>query len=138
MSPRVKEASVPPNTLPSPPAGGFLLNVLPALVWTLAIFIGGSGGVSNPHVNMPFGFDKWLHLGAFFGLQVLSYRAFRYVLPHLPVRTLSWWGSAASLFAGVALEILQSGLPDRSADYQDVVADALGALLGVLTLRLFT
>jgi VanZ family protein len=130
--------SAPPNALPSPPAGGFLLNVLPALVWTLAIFVGGSGGVSNPHVSMPFGFDKVLHLVAFFGLQVLSYRAFRYALPHVPGRTLSWWGSATSLLAGIALEVLQSGLPDRSADVQDVVADALGALLGVLALRLLT
>jgi VanZ family protein len=112
------------------------LNVLPALAWTLAIFIGGSRGVSNPHVSLPFGSDKLLHLGAFFGLQVLSYRALRYGLPDLGTRTLSWWGSAASLFGGVALEILQSGLPDRSADYQDVIADALGALLGVLALRL--
>ncbi len=128
--------SVPPNAVGTPPAGGFFLNVVPALLWTVAIFIGGSVGISNPRVSMPFGFDKLMHVGAFFGLQLLSYRALRFALPHVSLRALRWCGALASLLAGIALEILQSGLPNRSGDLQDVVADALGAALGVVALRL--
>jgi VanZ family protein len=113
-----------------------VLNVVPALLWTVAIFIGGSIGVSNPRVSMPFGFDKLMHVGAFFGLQLLSYRALRFSLPHWGARALRWGGAIASMSAGIALEVLQSGLPNRSGDLQDVVADAVGASLGMLALRL--
>lgn len=121
---------------PAPISGGFAWNVLPAFVWTLGIFWGASGGPPHPPLDMPFGVDKFEHAGAFLGLQFLSYRALRFGLPDFGKGSLRVWGALASLFAGVALELYQAGLPDRSAELQDVVADAVGATLGVVALKL--
>ena len=126
------EDARPPPLLP----GGFWLNVLPVFAWALGIFYGASGGPAHPPVDMPFGFDKFEHAGAFLGLQFLSYRALRFGLPDWGKASLRAWGAAASVFAGIALEIYQAGLPDRSAEVQDVIADAVGATLGVVALKL--
>jgi VanZ family protein len=130
--------SVPPSALRTPPSGGFTWNVLPAFLWTLGIFIGASGGPPHPFVDMPFGFDKFEHAGAFLGLQFLSYRALRYGLPDFGRVALRWLGAAASVFAGIALEVYQAGLPDRSAEIQDVIADAVGAVIGALVLKFWS
>lgn len=111
---------------------GFLVNVLPALLWTLAIFVGGSIGTSQPNPPVGIGFDKVQHVLAFFALQVLSFRALRYGLPERPRWGLLWLGALTSLLVGIALELFQLGLPNRSAEVADAVADAIGASLAAL------
>jgi VanZ family protein len=130
-------ASAAPSA-PPPLKGGFARNVLPALLWAIAIFIGGSSGVPQPKIDvgLPFGTDKVNHIVAFLGLELLSYRAFRYALPTRARAPLRWWAVLAAVFVGIALELYQLGLPDRSADIEDVAADAVGAILGALALTL--
>jgi len=119
------------------PRGGFALHVVPAVLWAAAIFVGGSSGVPQPQVDIGIPFDKVNHVVAFSGLQLLSYRALRYALPAAQRRSLRWLAALAAVLVGVALELYQLGLPDRSAEVADVVADSVGALLGVLVLSLF-
>jgi VanZ family protein len=130
-------SSPPPassGSAPEPLNGGFARNVLPALAWAVAIFIGGSSGVPQPHLDVGLPTDKVNHLAAFLGLQLLSYRALRYALPAWRRLPLRWLAVLAAVLVGVALELYQLGLPDRSAEAADVVADSIGALIGALVL----
>jgi len=114
--------------------GGFTRNVLPALLWAIAIFIGGSSGVPQPHIDVGLPTDKVNHVTAFLGLQLLSYRALRYALPQRRRAPLRWLAVLAAVLVGIALELYQLGLPDRSADVEDVMADTVGALVGAVAL----
>ena len=113
--------------------GGFLVNVLPALAWAIAIFIGGGPGVRQPSIDL-IPIDKLEHAVAFCGLQVLGFRALRYELPNRTRPALLWSAALISVAFGIALEVYQLGLPDRSADVADAVADAVGAVLGATVL----
>lgn len=69
--------------------------------------------------NIP-NLDKVGHLGSFFCLSFLTYLAFR---PKWYWLTLMLSGYA------VLIELVQSRLPYRSADFKDVVADIAGIVL---------
>jgi VanZ family protein len=114
--------------------GGFAAHVLPALLWAVAIFVGGSSGM--PQVDGPHtvGFDKVEHALAFFGLQLLCFRALRYEFPERAREQLLWLGALVAVAIGVGLELYQLGLPDRSAEVADALADGVGAALGALLL----
>jgi VanZ family protein len=121
---------------PASGTGGFARNVVPALLWTLALFFGG-GGPPPPEgagelIGIPS--DKLLHAVAFLVLALLTARAVRYELPR--GRRLSRVALAVGLSVaiGVLLEVYQLALPDRSADVADAVADSIGAVLGGLVL----
>jgi VanZ family protein len=117
-----------------PVRGGFVPNVVPALVWAVAIFVGGSSGVPQPKFDIGLPSDKVNHLAAFCGLQLLTYRALRYALPLRAPAPLRWIAVIVATFVGILLELYQLGLPDRSADVADALADAAGALVGVAVL----
>jgi VanZ family protein len=119
-----------------PLRGGFAQNVVPALVWALAIFVGGSSGVPQPELDIGLPSDKLNHLVAFCGLELLTYRALRYALPARRRAPLRWIAVLVATMVGVLLELYQLGLPDRSADAADAVADCTGAVLGALALTL--
>lgn len=125
------------NAPSAPPLrGGFTANVVPALAWAAAIFVGGSSGVPQPQIDIGLPTDKVNHLAAFCGLQLLTYRALRYALPEHRRAPLRWLAVLAATLVGVLLELYQLGLPDRSAEVADVVADGIGATLGALLLTL--
>ncbi|HTQ03741.1 MAG TPA: VanZ family protein [Polyangiaceae bacterium] len=127
------------RTLPAPPLrGGFVANVVPALVWAIAIFIGGSSGVPQPKIDVGLPTDKVNHLVAFCGMQLLAYRALRYALPDRTRPPLRWLAALAATLVGVLLELYQLGLPDRSAEVADVVADGIGATVGAVALTLLS
>jgi VanZ family protein len=97
-----------------------------ALIWTLSSF--SLGALAVPEVS--FG-DKAVHLLEFAGLASLLTHAATATWP-----TRSAWRLVAvvTLIAtawGVLDEIHQSFVPGRSADLLDIVADQLGAWLGV-------
>jgi VanZ family protein len=121
---------------PSPLRGGFIRNVVPALVWAVAIFVGGSSGVPQPEIDIGLPSDKVNHIAAFGGLQLLTYRALRYALPTRRPAPLRWVAVVVATLVGVLLELYQLGLPDRSADIEDAIADAVGAMLGAVLLTL--
>ena len=108
---------------------GFLTQVLPAILYAVALFC---LGVSHIALNVPQGFvpqDKLTHFGAFGLLVWLAYRAFRFELGTAAVGQLVWLSIAASSSTGALLEIWQSFFPYRSAEFADWVADTLGAMV---------
>jgi VanZ family protein len=115
---------------------GFLRNVVPALLWTLALFFGG-GGPPPPEgpgelIGIPS--DKALHAVAFLVLAVRTARAVRFELPARARGSRVGIAVAISVAVGVLLEVYQLALPDRSAEVADAVADAIGAVLGGVVL----
>jgi VanZ family protein len=79
-----------------------------------------------PPPGLDSGWDKANHLLAFGTLSFIG------VWAYWP-RPRQWgWLVAAGLAYGVGLEILQSFMPPRQADWHDVVADALGIAMGLL------
>lgn len=74
------------------------------------------------------GWDKSDHLLAFSVMGLLGLRAY----PGSPLLCM-----AALLAYGMAIEALQALVPYRSAEWLDVLADALGVLLAIGIARLF-
>ena len=70
------------------------------------------------------GWDKLNHALAFAALAFCAERAFGVAL--------RWRSSAALLLFGIAIELVQSQLPWRSAEAADVLADAVGIAAGLL------
>lgn len=73
-----------------------------------------------PHV-LTTGWDKANHALAFVGLSVLLFKAYRLALS---LQALILLG------IGVMIELLQSQVPNRMAEWGDLLADAIGALVG--------
>lgn len=121
-------------TKASEPRGGFVLQVLPALLYLVGIFVGGSLP-QPPETGLEFEYqDKVLHLLAFGGLQYFGWRAVRYAWPAAASHRQIWGACLASSGAGALLEFWQAALPTRQAELMDWVADTLGALLMALWL----
>lgn len=100
-----------------------------AFVWTLLIFIACLfPGRKLPHVDVPL-IDKWTHFvlfGGFTFLWLTAVHGFR-------GKALLLWTVIGCVF-GYLVEELQGLFPGlgRSKDGKDILADALGALLGTL------
>jgi len=95
-----------------------LLALLAAITW-LAVS-------PAPPPGMDTGWDKANHLLAFGSL------AFASVWAQWPQPRRWGWLMLALLAYGVGIEVAQSFLPPRQADWHDVVADALGIAAGLL------
>ena len=100
-----------------------------AILWTLLLFaLCFMPGKEVPRVNIPF-IDKWAHFVLFGTFAILWLCAY-------PSRRMS--RLLIVFVAGIALgwlvEFVQGQLPalGRSQDNMDALADAVGALLGVL------
>lgn len=120
--------ATPPNPAASaqkPP--GFVASVLPALCWVALIFIGGGADFGPPEVNTGFPFDKLQHALAFAMLGILSFRALRHVAPGSGQNRLIALSALFSIGTGILLELYQLGLPHRTAELADLLADAFGA-----------
>jgi VanZ family protein len=93
-----------------------------ALLWAFLIL--GACGINGdkiPKVSFDFGIDKIVHF-ILFGLLAL--------LIYLPQRKYLILGILLSCLYGVVIEFLQMTVfTNRSFDYADMVADAIGALL---------
>ncbi len=112
-------------------------DVFPAAAYVGAIFYTGLIRLAKlPEVGfMPT--DKLLHALAFGGLALLLVRAARALLPRHPFgRRLVLAVIGASLF-GALLELCQSFVPYRSAEFLDWLADTLGAACAVGLFALF-
>ena len=97
----------------------------PALVWAAFIFVASSlPGTTYPSTDLPNA-DKLVHIVLYGVLGALVVRG-------LGGRGVRIWLGAAALAAlyGVTDELHQIFIPFRSADVEDAVADAAGALLG--------
>lgn len=111
---------------------GFLVQVVPSVLYTGAIFYLGSLK-RDPTIQIQFeAKDKVLHLLAFFVMAVINRRAFAYIWPRFSVRRLFVVTFAWSSLLGALLEAYQSTLPYRSAEFLDWVFDSVGVGLALL------
>jgi VanZ family protein len=106
-------------------------------VWACAIF--GFSSLENiPAIKFPISPDKIAHVGIFFILTLLCWRAFHHQT------SIRWLKNRAVLIAfivatiyGFSDEFHQRFVPGRSYDLYDFLADSLGAYLFVLGHWLF-
>jgi VanZ family protein len=102
---------------------------LPALIVALGLFVASSiPGTSYPQVDVRYA-DKMVHLAFYAALGAACARAL--------LRSTAFRGAALVLIAtgiatafGATDELHQLFVPFRSADWHDLVADAVGALIG--------
>ena len=110
------------------------LRLLLPVAYAAAIFYGGVTRISElPHTRF-IASDKLLHAGAFLGLEVLV----EWALLGRDPRIRRFTAVASAIGVGAALELVQAGLPYRSADIWDLVADSVGAFMGAIGVALLT
>ena len=101
-------------------------------VWSLMQFLLATAIVAlaltpgSQEVTPDTGLDKVEHVVAFGAL------AFCGVFAWWRRRASAWWLAAALLLLGVGIELAQTQVPDRTASWNDIVADAVGIALGLL------
>ncbi|WP_279528150.1 VanZ family protein [Halospeciosus flavus] len=93
-----------------------------------AVQVGGAGSTSGSLGLV--GLDKWLHAVGYAGLSFLVAAAFG----RRGWRSLTAVVALVVVFGG-AIELVQGALPWRSASVLDLLADAVGALVGVAAYR---
>lgn len=112
---------------------GFAVDVLPVLLYLALLFAAGLAPIQSlPGPDLKW-IDKVWHLGAFALLAVLLSRAVAHWRGAWPKASRD--AALASAALGGLLEVLQSLTPFRSAEWADMAADGLGALLAYMMLR---
>ncbi|MDX2054152.1 MAG: VanZ family protein [Polyangiaceae bacterium] len=102
----------------------------PPLLYIFGVFFACSIPIV-PSVGVPLlSIDKVQHALAFFGMQLLVHRALLHERVFATERmNLVVAGVGCTAFGGF-IELWQTALPYRSGDWADLLADALGVLLG--------
>ena len=123
---------MPPDSNELPPSPfTFATHVLPAALYSSAIFYGGLIRIGAlPEVGFVAS-DKLLHALAFGGLALLVARAAHWFRPQLSLVKKLLCGCVGSSLLGLLLELCQALTVYRSADVWDWLADTLGALLAI-------
>jgi len=109
---------------------------LPALLWAVLIFyLSASSAVTKIEFNL-LSADKIGHL-AFYNVQVvlLIWAFLRIQSTNLLKPNLLLFCWVVAFAYGASLEGVQALLPYRSFDYADMIANGVGALIGVLFYR---
>lgn len=110
---------------------GFLKYVLPAILYCLLIFLISSlSDPPAPDFKLEWG-DKINHAGAFGLMMLLSFRAVRWILRERSMRTQLSIALLYCILYGLTDEIHQMYVPNRHGDPFDLLADAVGASLGL-------
>jgi len=111
----------------------FAWNVVPALGYAALVFWAGTIEIPALPFRAPaLPWDKLWHVIAFGVMQLAWWRAVRYELTSIGPRAQSLLAAAISGTLGGALELYQSALPYRSAEFLDLVADVIGAGIAAL------
>jgi VanZ family protein len=120
----------------------FLRSLLPAFIWTFVIFLLCSfPGDAIPSISWLelLSFDKWVHFGIFFLLQLLWMRGFYIQKKYSSLKR--YFTLSALLICipyGAALEMMQRFIfLSRSGDVLDFVANTVGAIMGSLLFSRF-
>ena len=106
----------------------------PVLVWALVILVlCAIPGRDLPHSDWleALSFDKWVHAGVFFVLEILFIRAFLFSrIKSLQNNSRILTVPIAVLYGG-ALELMQEAVfSERSADILDFIANSFGVIVG--------
>ncbi len=111
---------------------GALLYVIPALLYVGVVFYFGSIAI-DPLQIVSFDLkDKVLHALAFGGMHLTQARAFSFLFEEWSPGRVAATAAVSTTFFGGLLELWQAGLPYRSADPFDFLADAVGAAVAAL------
>ncbi len=104
---------------------------VPVLAYMVVIVALSSVRIDAPSIaRLPFK-DKLVHFVEYAGLGLLTMRASSRTWPgHPPLRLAAFAVLLTSAF-GLSDELHQAFVPGRTADARDLLADVLGAMLGV-------
>jgi VanZ family protein len=103
---------------------------LPLIAYCALIVIQSHYPAPESIPRLPF-FDKLLHIGGYGLLGLLFCRAYQSRWPAASGRALARSAVLSATLFGLSDEIHQSFVPYRTAEAWDVLADAVGAALGV-------
>jgi VanZ family protein len=109
----------------------FLRYWLPLISYSTLIVIQSHFPTPDVVPRLPF-FDKLLHAGGYGLLGLLFCRAYRSRWRAAPGRFLARRAVLSAALFGLSDEIHQHFVPFRTADPWDVLADAVGAAIGVI------
>lgn len=109
-----------------------LRRAAPVLCWSAVVVAASvvtppSGGLSTTG-PLGVGVDKWLHLGAYWGVTLLAAAGLR-----ARERRELLVAVALGVALGISLELVQATLPARAFDPADALVNGVGALLGAAT-----
>jgi VanZ family protein len=91
----------------------------------------------GPDVPLPFSSaDKVKHALAFAVVGYSYLRSVKFLLPHWEVWSRRRLGASLALGLGALLELLQALVPYRTAEFADLVADAVGIGFALLAVHL--
>ncbi len=123
---------LPPSAFRFPPSAfhHLLYYWLPLIAYSGLIVFQSHYPAPESIPRLPY-FDKLLHIGGYSLLGLLFCRAYRSRWPIASGRSLARLAVLSAALFGLSDEIHQSFVPFRTADAWDVLADALGAALGV-------
>lgn len=91
--------------------------------------------VAMPIADVPFK-DKGVHFVEYAGLGFLIMRACLLTWPRVPVLRVAMFAVGTTVLWGLLDELHQAYVPNRSAEALDLLADALGAFVGVASAAL--
>lgn len=109
---------------------------LPAAAYMLLIWLLSSIPQQFNFEFVPFR-DKGVHFAEYGTLAALLVHAFRGSWPSLRPPALFFAAWSVTVFWGLSDEIHQAFVPGRVADVRDIVADAIGGLIGAALYLLF-
>lgn len=113
----------------------FVFYWLPVILYCLLIFIQSSYPATDSLPAIPY-MDKLAHAAAYALLGFLFFRLFQTTGIQKSAVLLVTLSALASSLYGISDEIHQYFVPSRTADIMDVLADAVGSVLGALTAQL--
>lgn len=103
--------------------------LLRGLFWLALLFVSYNAFAPPDRVAAPALSDTVLHAVAFIGLTGLLLAAYP--------RWSHWMSAIALLIYGASIEVVQSQLPLRSAEWKDVAMDLVGIVMGLACYRAF-
>ena len=115
----------------------FLTQVVPVWLYLAGVFIAGSArGSLGPTLDLGAHTDKWMHFLVFGALYPLVFRAERFGHPARTVASQTAWSLLWIAVLGGALELYQSLLPHRQAEWGDWFANLAGGFLAAALVAL--
>ncbi len=103
---------------------------LPAVAYMTLIWVLSSGPVNLPIDRFPFK-DKGVHVVEYGTLAVLGAYAIRHTWPGLGLLRALLWAALLTFCWGFSDELHQAFVPGRDSSVFDLLADAVGAFVGI-------